>query len=398
MASDTDKSKATSFPKTQNASNANSFAAMFEQSMAKAERLKPGQLVEATIEAITGDCIFLQLGGKSEGVLDRAELADEEGKLSVAAGDTIKAYFLEARSGEMRFTTRLAGEKAGTAMLESAWQNQIPVEGTVEKEIKGGYEIKLGSTRAFCPYSQMGLKRVEEGESFVGRRLSFRIQEYKDNGRSITVSNRAIEQEAQQEKIDELKQSLKEGQIIKGPITRIQDFGAFVDLGGVQALLPVSEISLERVSDIHQLLSVGQEIEAQILKLDWQNGRISLSLKALLADPWATAEVRYPIGSRHTGTVVRTADYGIFIALEPGLDGLLHVSELDNDQKRLDARKLAKPGEKRLVEVLSVDTAGRRIALKPTVSAEEEATTQRYTAESGDGESYNPFAALLKKK
>jgi len=181
MAADTDKSKATSF------------AELFEQSMVKAERLQPGQLVEATIEAIAGDCIFLRLGGKSEGVLDRAELADEDGRLNVAAGDTIKAYFLEAKNGEMRFTTRLSGEKAGTAMLESAWQNQIPIEGTVEKEIKGGYAIKLGSTRAFCPYSQMGLKRTEEGPSFVGRRLAFKIQEYKDHGRSIMVSNRVIE-------------------------------------------------------------------------------------------------------------------------------------------------------------------------------------------------------------
>jgi small subunit ribosomal protein S1 len=298
----------------------------------------------------------------------------------------------------MRFTTRLAGENAGTAMLESAWQNQIPVEGTVEKEIKGGYEIKLGSTRAFCPYSQMGLKRAEEGESFVGRRLPFRIQEYKDRGRSIMVSNRAIEQEAQQDKLEELKQSLQEGQKIRGTITRLQDFGAFVDIGGVQALLPVSEISLERVADINAVLSVGQEIEAQILKLDWKAKRISLSLKALLADPWLAAQDKYPVNSRHQGTVVRTADYGIFVSLEPGLDGLVHASELGGEGRRIDARKAATVGEKMLVRIIDVDSAGRRIALKPAASAEDEATQDRYTADTGDGESYNPFAALLKKK
>lgn len=375
-----------------------SFNELFEQSIVKAERLQPGQLVEVAIEAIAGDCIFLQLGGKSEGVLDRAELADEDGRLNVAAGDTIKAYFLEAKNGEMRFTTRLSGEKAGTAMLESAWQNQIPIEGTVEKEIKGGYDIKLGSTRAFCPYSQMGLKRTEGGETFVGRRMAFKILEYKDHGRSIMVSNRVIEQEAQQDKIQALKQSVKEGQTIRGTITRIQDFGAFVDIGGVQALLPISEISFESIADIKQVLSVGQEIEASVLKLDWQAGRISLSLKALLADPWLNAESRYPIGSRHTGTVVRTAEYGIFIALEPGLDGLLHVSELDGGRNYQDARKLAKPGETRRVEVLSVDAASRRIALKPAASEEDEATRQRFTAEAEDGERYNPFASLLKRK
>jgi len=376
----------------------NSFAELFEQSMVKTERFQPGQLVELTIEAITDENIFLQLGGKSEGVLDRAELNDEEGNLKVAAGDTIQVYFLEAKNGEMRFTTRLAGENAGTAMLESAWQNQIPVEGKVEKEIKGGYEIKIGDTRAFCPYSQMGLRRAEEGESFVGRRLTFLIQEYKDHGRSILVSNRVIEQEAQQTIIEELKKTLKEGQSIRGTIVRIQDFGAYVDIGGMQALLPISEISLERVTDITQVLSVGQEIEARILKLDWQANRMSLSRKALLADPWVNAATKYPVNSRHEGTVTRTADFGIFVALEPGLDGLLHVSELGGDGRRLDARKLAKVGDKMSVQILDVNVKDRRIALKPATSLEDEATQKRYLVEEVETERYNPFAAKLKRK
>ncbi|NCN04747.1 MAG: S1 RNA-binding domain-containing protein [Spirochaetales bacterium] len=366
--------------------------------MVKTERFQPGQLVELTIEAITDENIFLQLGGKSEGVLDRAELNDEEGNLKVAAGDTIQVYFLEAKNGEMRFTTRLAGENAGTAMLESAWQNQIPVEGKVEKEIKGGYEIKIGDTRAFCPYSQMGLRRAEEGESFVGRRLTFLIQEYKDHGRSILVSNRVIEQEAQQTIIEELKKTLKEGQSIRGTIVRIQDFGAYVDIGGMQALLPISEISLERVTDITQVLSVGQEIEARILKLDWQANRMSLSRKALLADPWVNAATKYPVNSRHEGTVTRTADFGIFVALEPGLDGLLHVSELGGDGRRLDARKLAKVGDKMSVQILDVNVKDRRIALKPATSLEDEATQKRYLVEEVETERYNPFAAKLKRK
>ena len=392
MAADTEKSKLT------NTDEANSFAELFEQSMIKTERLQPGQLVEATIEAISTDCIFLQLGGKSEGILDKAELTDEDGNLNIAPGDAIKAYFLEAKNGEMRFTTRLAGETAGTAMLESAWQNQIPVEGKVEKEIKGGYEISIGSTRAFCPFSQMGLKRTDDGESFVGKRLTFRILEYRDNGRSIMVSNRVIEQETQEIKIEELKKSIKEGQNIRGTIVRIQDFGAYVDIGGVQALLPVSEISLERVENITKVLSVGQEIEARILKLDWQTNRISLSLKALLADPWGDAATKYPVNSRHQGTVTRTADFGIFVALEPGLDGLVHVSELNNEGRRIDARKLAKIGDPMLVQIIEVDMKNRRIALKPATSIEDEATQKRYTFKDEDVESYNPFAAILKKK
>jgi len=378
-----------------------SFASLFENSLSKMESLQPGQLVETTIVSISKDCIFLQLSGKSEGILERAELADQDGNLSVKEGDPIKAFFLHSKNGEMIFTTRISGDKAGSAVLENAYKNKIPVDGLVEKEIKGGYEVKIGESRAFCPFSQMGLRRTEDSSACVGKRLTFRIQEYKEGGRNILVSNRAILEESHQEQVEALKKTLKENMVIKGSIKSIQDFGAFVDIDGVQALLPVSEISRERVGDIHAVLSVGQEIEASIIKIDWNTERITLSMKSLLSDPWEQAREKYPKDSKHSGKVVRVTDFGAFVSLEPGLDGLLHISELRGEDKWGNPKVAVKMGQTLSVQIIDVDAAKKRISLKQASSAEEDETSKKYLNDSLDGasgETYNPFAALLKKK
>lgn len=378
--------------------SANSFATLFEKSITKMDKLEPGQALETTIVSISKDCIFIELSGKSEGIIDRAEFTDPEGKLTVKEGDAIKAFFLQAKNGEMQFTTRISGDKAGPSMLESAYKNKIPVEGVVEKEIKGGFEVKIGDARAFCPFSQMGLRRTENAESYVGKHLTFKIQEYKENGRNILVSNRAIEEDAYQKTVDALKETLKEHAIIKGSIKSIQDFGAFVDIEGVQALLPVSEIGRDRIADINTVLSVGQEIEAEVIKIDWKNERITLSMKALLADPWKTAVEKYPKNSKHKGKVVRVAAFGAFVSLENGLDGLIHVSEMRGDGKYDNASSSLKMGDTLTVQILDIDTGEKRISLKPATSLEEDATSKKYLEGNTEGDTYNPFAALLKKK
>jgi len=378
--------------------NSENFASMFESSLAKMDKLKPGQSVDTTIVSIGKDCAFLQLSGKSEGVLDLAEVTDKEGKLTVKEGDPIRVFFLQAKNGEMLFTTRIAGEKAGSAMLENAYTGKIPVEGLVEKEIKGGYEIKLGDTRAFCPFSQMGLKRGEKPEAYIGKRLTFKIQEYKENGRNILVSNRAIEEEALQGRREELKKTIVEKAIVKGTVASIQDFGAFVDLGGVQALLPVSEISRERVTSVGDVLTVGQEIEAEIIRVDWKSDRITLSLKSRLADPWDGVAERYPINSRHQGKVSRVADFGAFVTLEAGIDGLLHISELRGSDKYGNALSSVQKGDSVSVLIKEVDAKAKRISLRQTSAFDEDTAAQSYLKDSDTGDTYNPFAALLKKK
>ncbi|HHU37370.1 MAG TPA: S1 RNA-binding domain-containing protein [Treponema sp.] len=362
------------------------------------DRLTPGQSITTEIVAITKDTIFLQLSGKSEGVLDAAELTDDEGKLSAALGDTITAYFLSAKNGELRFTTRISGETANKEMLENAWRNGIPVEGVVEKEIKGGFEIKIGSTRAFCPFSQMGERRSENAEPPVGKHLSFKIIEFKENGRNILVSNRAILDESRLEAIEDLQKTLTVGMKITGTIIDLQKFGAFVDIGGFRALLPISEISLDRIEDISSVLTVGQTIDAELLQIDWKAERVTLSMKALEDDPWKTAREKYPVDSKHTGTVVRVTDFGAFVSLEPGLDGLLHISELRGDDRSYNIKKSVTLGENFTVIVKDIDIANKRLSLKKVSSFEQDKTAQQYLDNPSENETYNPFAALLKKK
>lgn len=380
-------------------SKADDLAKMYERSFSGMGYFKTGQAVETEVVSISKDCVFLQLNGKSEGILDRDELTDKDGNLTVKVGDPLRVFFLNAENGEMRFTSKISGNTAGPEMLEQAYLEKIPVEGLVEKEIKGGYEIRIGEFRAFCPYSKMGEKRSDNSAEYVGKHLTFKIQEYKENGRSILVSNRVIHEEARQERLEALKKTLHEGMVITGSIASIQSFGAFVDLGGIQALLPVSEISRSRVEDIQALLSVGQEIQASILQIDWHNERITLSIKSLLADPWEMAKGKYPEGSKHTGKVVRLADFGAFVSLEPGIDGLMHVSEISKASAYGTSRELTvKLGQTLSVEILGVDQSNKRISLKPTTTIEEDETTARYLDASADSTTYNPFAALLKKK
>ena len=377
--------------------NEENFATLFENSFTEMNvKMEPGQSIETTIVSISGDCIFLELSGKSEGQLDKAEMTDKDGNLTVKEGDKIKVYFLSSQNGEMHFTTRISGDKAGKAVLENAFENGIPVEGVVEKEIKGGFEIKIGDTRAFCPYSQMGEKRIENSEDYIGKHLTFKIIEHNEKGRNILVSNRAILEEEKKKKIEVLKKTLQENMVIKGTIKLVQDFGAFVDIDGVQALLPISEISRSRVADIHKVLSLGQEIEASIIKLDWKNERITLSMKALLSDPWDTAGTKYKSGSKHKGKVVRITDFGAFVSLEPGLDGLIHISDLKSDTRDNNPGDMLKAGQSITVQINSIDIGKKRISLSPVSSALEDEESKKYMEP--ESETYNPFAELLKDK
>lgn len=364
------------------------------------QKIEIGEQIETQVVAVTDTTIFLDLNSKSEGVLERAEFSDEN---IPKEGDKIKVFFLGIQNGEARFTTKISGQNADKSMIENAFNSGIPVEGVVEKEIKGGYEIKIGTMRAFCPYSQMGgRKNSSENpaeENFVGRHLVFKIQEYKNEGKNIIVSNRAILQERRAQDILDLQTRVVVGQNVTGKITALHDYGAFVDIGGFQALLPISEISYERVQDIESVLRMGQEITAQVIKADWNAERVSLSLKALQEDPWNAADAKYSEGTKIDGTISRVADFGVFVNLEAGIDGLVHVSEL-NQKPGTNLRKIFKVGQKMSVVVKSVDSQEKRISLAPASSHEQDVATAQYlsdNANSGDGETYNPFAALLKK-
>ena len=360
---------------------------------------EPGQQIETKIVAITDDTIFLDLGLKSEGILDKSELADENGNVEVKVGDSIKVYFRENKYEELHFTTKLSGKDTGKEILENAFKNGIPVEGHVTQEIKGGYEVMIGSTRAFCPFSQMGYRQKKESSEYVGKHLTFVIQEYKNDGRNIVVSNRVIMEREANEKKNKLAQELTVGTVVKGTVLSLENYGAFVNVNGFQALLPISEISHTRVSNVGDVLSVGQEIEAKIISADWSRERVSLSMKELEKDPWEEIAEKFPVGTRIEGTVSRIAAFGLFINIAPAVDGLVHVSTL-NVERNTNLKKAFKEGDKMEVVIESIDSDEKRISLTPVVSNEEQDNATEYMTShknDDDGETYNPFAALLKK-
>jgi len=327
--------------------------------------LNPGEKVEVVITKIAKEWVFIDLGGKSEGCIVRNEFIDNEGNITIKEGDTINAYFLSSRNNEMLFTTRLTSDTKGNEYLEEAYHNRIPVEGLVEKEIKGGFEVKIpGNIHAFCPYSQMGLHRVENNDQYIGRHLTFKIIEYGEKGRNIIISNKTILEEERQKQKDALKESLEEGMKLSGEITSIKKFGAFVDIGGIEGLIPISEISWGRVEDINSLLSVGQKVEIAIKKLDWENDKFSFSLKEILPDPWNNIGQKYPEGSTHKGKVARLAPFGAFVTLEPGIDGLIHISELGKGKRINSPREVLEENQTIEVNITRVDEEGKRLSLK----------------------------------
>ena len=356
-----------------------------------------GQEIETTIVQIAADTIFIDLGLKSEGFVSKAEFADDEGNVSVREGDKIKVYFVGESRGELHFTRRLSGESADTEVLERAYKNGVPVEGNVEKEIKGGFEVKVGTARAFCPYSQMGYKNREEPAAYVGRHLTFVITEYKNGGKDMIVSNRRVLEAAENEKKAALAQRLTVGTVVTGTVKSLQSYGAFVDVDGFQALLPISEISHMRVADVASVLSVGQQVEAKIIKADWAHEKVSLSMKALEKDPWDAAASDFAPGKKIAGTIARIAGFGLFVNLAPGIDGLVHISTLEDVGNNTNLSHKYKIGQKLDVVVEKVDAAEKRISLRPATSVEQDESAASYLAGQDDGESYNPFAALLKK-
>lgn len=350
-----------------------SFAELFKETPARGRSFEPGWKIEAKIVGASDQYFFLDVGGKSEGCIAKSEFVDPEGNLLVAIGDTIKVYFLSADQGEMLFTSRLGGGSAATAHLEAAFEKRIPVEGLVEKEIKGGFEIRVsGNARAFCPYSQMGLRRIEEPAALIGQRLAFRIIEFSEDGRNIIVSHRDLLEEERQAQKEKLKESLAPGMAVKGLISSIRDFGAFVDIGGIDGLIPISEIGWGRVDDINEFLVLGQEVEAVVLNLDWEKERITLSLKQLLADPWTNVEEKLPVGSIHSGTVARLTPFGAFITLAPGIDGLLHISKLGAGRRINHPREVLGENQQVEVKIESIDLAKKRIALALASGGEEQ--------------------------
>ncbi len=340
------------------------FADLLQTKDISRQNLQPGDRIQAVVVGISGENIFLDIGGKSEGVLDAAELQNEDG-IEVEEGDTLSVFFLGSRKGELTFTTRIGSGQASLQEIEDAYHAGIPVEGRVTAEIRGGFQVMVAGQRAFCPYSQMDIRRIEEPESYLDRTCSFKVIEYSQNGRNIILSARAVLEEERQVKREHLMATLREGDRVQGTVTSIRDFGAFVDIGGVDGLIPLSELAWGQTDRVDDLLSPGQEVEVIVKRLDWESDRIALSLKETTENPWDRVPERYPEGSIHQGQVSRLAAFGAFVTLEPGVDGLLHISKLGAGRRINHPREVLEPGQDITVKIEEVDQEKKRIALVP---------------------------------
>jgi small subunit ribosomal protein S1 len=336
------------------------FATLFAQQEAK-PALHVGQVVKGRVIHIGAEGVFIDAGGKGEAWIDRLELTDDEGRLKVGVGDEVEAIVV--RTGdEVRLSFKLRQGAQSREALQMAASTGVPVEGKVAGVIKGGYEVTVAGLRAFCPFSQMDLRRVESPEEHVGRVLEFRIVTYGEGGRNVVLSRRRLLEEEAAKNAEVTRQKLAVGAVLPGTVAALADFGAFVDLGGIQGLVPVSEISHSRVGRPADRLRVGEPVTVKVLRIDDEKGKVTLSLKALEADPWVAVPARLRERQVVRGRAVRATDFGIFVELLPGVDGLLHLSEIPPDRQRA-FRESAANSDEITVLVAGIDTERRRIAL-----------------------------------
>ncbi len=356
------------------------FATLFEAST-RASSYTRGQSIEGTIVGIGAEVALVDVGSKSEAVVDVAELKDEDGQLEVAVGDRIQAVVVETAGG-IKLSRKLARKAATDREIEQAYNARMPVEGTVQAVGKGGYEVRIARSRAFCPFSQIDIVRTEDPEVHVGQTYAFHIVEFKEGGRNIVVSRRAILEKEQEARAAEVRALVVPGAVLTGRVVSVRDFGAFVDLGGgVQGLLHVSEMGWSRTIDPAQAVKAGETIEVKVLRVDEGSQKIALGLKQLQADPWTTVAGTYEVGQVRTGTVTRLADFGAFVELAPGVEALAHASTFEAGGQRGTWRRRVQVGATREFQVLSVEPDKKRIGVGPVP---EGTTTETLAADAAD--------------
>jgi len=387
------------------------FAAMLAASEAQAaQRPAVGETVRGRVIALGGSSAFVEIGGKGEAVIDLAEFLDPEtGAPALAIGDQVEATVVDdGRTSGTVVLKRMVGRGGHVpGELEQALAHGIAVEGVVTGEVKGGFQVQFGAVRAFCPGSQIDRRRGEPAE-YVGQRLQFRITKIESGGRNVVVSRRQLLDEEAQRQAVETWERLQVGNVMQGRVTSVRDFGAFVDLGGVEGMIHISEIAHGRVAHPSELLQPEQVVEVKVLKVEAAEGggraRVALSLRALAPDPWDGVRERFPVGATVPGIVRRLENFGAFVELAPGLDGLVHVSKMALDRRVAHPRQVVSIGDSVQVTIQAVDPAQRRIGLSMVEAArrdrDAQETSARRETESTLGEmnaqrSLGTFADLL---
>ncbi|MGE0638684.1 MAG: 30S ribosomal protein S1 [Thermoanaerobaculia bacterium] len=377
----------------------NDFAALleaFEKKQSDGDRTAPrvGDRLTATIVGFGEESAFVDLGRKAEGIVPLVQLVDDEGKRTVEIGDSVEGVVASIQDDVVLLKVRAGRGPAAPEELRQAHAHGLPVDGTVQAVVKGGVEVMVSGLRAFCPVSQLDLRYVEDPAAFVGQRLTFRITRFEEGrGRpNLVLSRRVLLEEEAKARAEAARARIEVGKVVRGTVTSLATYGAFVDLGGIEGLLHISELGYGRVEHPQDVLSVGQEVEVLVKTIAPPDARgrerISLSRRALSKDPWTEEAKRLTPGSRHTGRVARLEPFGAFVELAPGVDGLLHISELAELGKHeiRHPRDVLEAGQELEVTVLSVAPETRRIALalvRPGTDAESDAA--RNMGASGGG-------------
>ena len=338
------------------------FARLLEESLQSLKRFSRGEKVRARIVGMNDEWIFLDLGAKEQGIIAATELTGGPDPRQPVVGEWLEAHYLEEQEGEIRLTTRVGGQDTSRDLLEDAYRGGIPVEGTVSKETKGGFEVQIGTARCFCPYSQIDAVR-HEASTYVGQTLSFFIIDFAEGGRNIVLSRRQLLEAEKQKRYEQLKATLQVGAVVQGEVRALEPFGAFIDLGGVDGLAPLSELSWGHIGDASEVLSPGQVVEVQLVDLDWERKRITLSLKRLTPNPWSRVHELLAEGQVVSGRVVSLKPYGAFVELVPGIEGLLHVSRLASGRRINHPREVVTEGESVQVRIETIDAENQRVAL-----------------------------------
>ncbi|MDJ0808087.1 MAG: 30S ribosomal protein S1 [Gammaproteobacteria bacterium] len=352
------------------------FASLFgefekQQTVTGNKAPKIGDTVKGKVVSIQKDDIFIDLGAKTEGIVEREELIDEAGELTVSIGDVIEIAVSgnDEATGTLILGSQHARRMHGIEGLRQAYAEKHPVEGLVTGTTKGGLEVEMSNVRAFCPASQIDDNYVEDLETFVGERLAFRITKI-EGGRhpNLVVSRRVLLEEEKKARASQTRSQLEVGVVMQGTVSSLKDFGAFIDLGGIEGMVHISELSFGRIEHPQEILSVGQQVEVQVLKIEQTDNprhpeRIALSIRALEPDPWRDVLTDYPVGAQVEGTVIRLQPFGAFIELAPGIDGLAHISELGAGRRISHPQEVLNLGERVQAKVLSVDTEKQRIGL-----------------------------------
>ena len=391
------------------------FEDLLNETEAKVAGVAVGEKLDAKVVSIGKEHVFLDIGIRSEGLLLRTEV-ERDGELTVAIGDRIPVFTVGARDGAVMCACRLGaaagsasdrrdGSEAVLAQLKDAFEAGMPIEGSVKEVNKGGFSVSVLGQRAFCPVSQIDRVYCEKPDEHLGRTYAFSIIRFEESGRNIVLSRRAILEREAEEAAKVAIEHLREGDVVEGEVTSLQKYGAFVDVGGVEGLVHVSELSHTRIGHPDEVVSKGQHVRVQIKEIDRAKGKISLSLKSLLDDPWNEALAGLSAGRLAEGKVSRLAAFGAFVELFPGVEGLVHVSQMATDKRVNNPREMVSPGAKVRVRVLEIDPDRRRIslALVDESAEEEREATEAFRASSashkrGMGTLGDLLGASLKKK